>query len=48
MKIDAQGLYYRDLNTKIRAAVAAGADKIELDNVNVRLVELEQWRAESE
>ena len=24
MKIDAQGLYYRDLNQKIRAAVDAG------------------------
>jgi glutamate synthase domain-containing protein 3 len=34
MKIDAQGLYYRDLNQKIRAAVADGADKIELDNIN--------------
>ena len=30
MKIDAQGLYYRDLNQKIRAAVADGADKIAL------------------
>ncbi len=34
MKIDAQGVYYRDLNEKIRAAVATGADKIELVNVN--------------
>jgi glutamate synthase domain-containing protein 3 len=34
MKIDAQGVYYRDLNNKIRAAVATGADKIELVNVN--------------
>ncbi len=34
MKIDAQGVYYRDLNRKIRAAVADGADKIELVNVN--------------
>lgn len=34
MKIDAQGIYYRDLNLKIRDAVAAGADTIELDNVN--------------
>lgn len=34
MKIDAQGIYYRDLNLKIRDAVAAGADKIELVNVN--------------
>ena len=34
MKIDAQGVYYRDLNNKIRAAVTAGAEKIELVNVN--------------
>lgn len=34
MKIDAQGLYYRDLNSKIRDAVAQGTDKIELVNVN--------------
>lgn len=34
MKIDAQGVYYRDLNTKIREAVAGGADKIDLVNVN--------------
>jgi len=34
MKIDAQGMYYRDLNRKIREAVAAGAEKIELVNVN--------------
>jgi len=34
MKINAEGLYYRDLNEKIRAAVAAGAEKIELSNVN--------------
>ncbi|HEY6871110.1 MAG TPA: hypothetical protein VI298_00150 [Geobacteraceae bacterium] len=34
MKIDAQGLYYRDLNIKIRDAVAGGAEKIELTNVN--------------
>jgi len=34
MKINAQGLYYRDLNSKVKAAVAAGADKIELMNVN--------------
>jgi glutamate synthase domain-containing protein 3 len=34
MKINAQGVYYRDLNNKIREAVAAGADKIELANVN--------------
>ncbi|MBT1074378.1 hypothetical protein [Geobacter grbiciae] len=33
-KIDAQGLYYRDLNQKIRKAVAAGATEIVLDNVN--------------
>lgn len=34
MKIDAQGMYYRDLNVKVREAVAAGTDKIELNNVN--------------
>jgi glutamate synthase domain-containing protein 3 len=34
MKIDANGLYYRDLNKKVRDAVASGADKIELSNVN--------------
>ena len=34
MKIDANGLYYRELNNRIRAAVAAGAEKIELINVN--------------
>lgn len=34
MKIDAQGLYYKDLNLKIRDAVAGGAETIELANVN--------------
>jgi glutamate synthase domain-containing protein 3 len=34
MKIDAQGMYYRDLNVKIREAVASGAENIELLNVN--------------
>lgn len=34
MKIDAKGVYYRDLNKKVRDAVASGADKIELLNVN--------------
>ncbi len=34
MKIDAQGLYYKDLNLKIRDAVAAGVSEIELENVN--------------
>jgi glutamate synthase domain-containing protein 3 len=34
MKINAEGLYYRDLNEKVRAAVTAGAEKIELSNVN--------------
>jgi len=34
MKIDAQGLYYRDLNKQIREAVANGAERIELVNVN--------------
>lgn len=34
MKINANGLYYRDLNNKIRDAVESGADRIDLDNVN--------------
>jgi len=34
MKIDAKGMYYRDLNKQIREAVSSGAEKIELDNVN--------------
>jgi glutamate synthase domain-containing protein 3 len=34
MKIDAKGLYYRDLNNRIKAAVANGAEKIDLVNVN--------------
>lgn len=34
MKIDAQGIYYRDLNLDIRAAVAAGETEIDLVNVN--------------
>ena len=34
MKIDAQGIYYRDLNLKIREAVASGEKLIELNNVN--------------
>lgn len=34
MKIDAQGLHYRDLNQKIKDAVASGADSIDLMNVN--------------
>ncbi|BDV42841.1 hypothetical protein GURASL_17640 [Geotalea uraniireducens] len=34
MRIDAQGLYYRDLNKRIREEVAAGATEIVLDNVN--------------
>ncbi|RII27685.1 MAG: hypothetical protein CXR31_05495 [Geobacter sp.] len=34
MKIDAQGVYYKDLNNQIRSAVSAGAEKIELVNVN--------------
>lgn len=34
MRIDAQGLYYRDLNARIRAALAEGAASIELCNVN--------------
>jgi glutamate synthase domain-containing protein 3 len=32
-KIDATGLYYRDLNSKLRGLVADGVSKIELDNV---------------
>jgi glutamate synthase domain-containing protein 3 len=31
--IDAAGVYYRDLNTRLRQEVAAGAQKIELRNV---------------
>ena len=34
MNINAQGHYYRDLNQKVREAVAAGASEIVLDNVN--------------
>src|SRR5512138_1932477 len=34
MKINASGMYYRDLNSKIRDAVAAGTTAIQLDNVN--------------
>ena len=34
MKIDAQGIYYRDLNVMIRAAVSSGVTAIELNNVN--------------
>jgi glutamate synthase domain-containing protein 3 len=34
MQIDAQGVYYKDLNAQIRAAVAGGAEEIELNNVN--------------
>ena len=34
MQIDAQGLYYRDLNRKIREAVNSGAEAIDLINVN--------------
>lgn len=34
MKINAAGMYYRDLNKQIRDAVAAGAVSIQLDNVN--------------
>jgi glutamate synthase domain-containing protein 3 len=34
MKIDAQGVYYRDLNRQIKDAVASGAQAIELNNVN--------------
>lgn len=34
MQIDAQGVYYKDLNASIRAAVAGGAEAIDLINVN--------------
>ncbi|SNB45778.1 hypothetical protein [Geobacter sp. DSM 9736] len=34
MRIDAQGMYYKDLNGKIREAVSAGAAEIDLLNVN--------------
>ena len=34
MQIDAQGIYYRELNATIRDAVAAGETTIELNNVN--------------
>lgn len=34
MKIDAKGLYYKELNLMIRDAVASGEESIELDNVN--------------
>jgi glutamate synthase domain-containing protein 3 len=34
MKINAKGVYYRDLNERVRAAVDGGAEKIDLTNVN--------------
>jgi glutamate synthase domain-containing protein 3 len=34
MRIDAQGLHYKDLNARIRQAVETGTPAIELDNVN--------------
>ena len=34
MQIDAQGVYYRQLNYEIREAVASGVESIELNNVN--------------
>ncbi|UFS70480.1 hypothetical protein LPW11_21745 [Geomonas sp. RF6] len=34
MQIDASGMYYKDLNAMIRAAVSEGAERIELLNVN--------------
>lgn len=34
MNINAQGMYYRELNNLIREAVAAGEQSIELNNVN--------------
>jgi len=33
-QIDARGMYYRELNEAIRAAIAAGSREIRLDNVN--------------
>ncbi len=33
MKIDSAGVYYRDLNARLRKAIANGATKIELQNV---------------
>jgi glutamate synthase domain-containing protein 3 len=33
VKIDASGVYYRDLNARLREVVAGGAEKIELSNV---------------
>ena len=34
MRIDAHNLHYRELNQRLREAIAAGAAEIELDNVN--------------
>lgn len=34
MKIDAKGVYYRQLNEQIKAAVENGETEIELDNIN--------------
>jgi len=34
VRIDARGLYYRELNEMVRAEIAAGAREIHLDNVN--------------
>ncbi len=34
MKIDAKGMYYRDLNQKIRQAITSGEEQIDLMNVN--------------
>jgi len=34
MTIDAKGVYYRELNQEVRAAIAAGETDIVLDNVN--------------
>jgi len=33
MKIDAAGVYYRDLNTRLREAVSNGTSRIELQNI---------------
>ena len=34
MKIDAKGVYYKELNEQVRAAILSGAADITLDNVN--------------
>jgi glutamate synthase domain-containing protein 3 len=34
LKLDATGIYYRDLNAQIKQAVASGVKKIEIKNIN--------------